>query len=310
VASVRSRVETARTKAEELQRRSLDRLERESERRGWVRSLVNAYEADRNRGGGLLAGGLAYRIFLWELPASLVVVSVLGLASSAGDKAPEDVARSAGLSGALAETVAAAVKESAQGRWWLLILGTVLMLWAGRGAVLALQVVSEIAWARREPVRPSSFKASILFSALGLAFILTQAVTVIAFRGVVLQVVGWVIGTLLVVVFVVWVMTLLPHGGRPWPVVIPGAVFFATIVRVLAVFSVVYLAPKLGRVDDLYGGLGMAIVILLLLYLVSRAFVGGEFINATFAGVSHATLRQQADERSGGPAPTDREAGG
>src|SRR5262245_33883329 len=85
VSSVRSRVASARTRAEAMQRRSIDRLERESERRGWVRSLVNAYEADRNRGGGLLAGGLAYRIFLWELPASLVLVSAFGLATSAGE---------------------------------------------------------------------------------------------------------------------------------------------------------------------------------------------------------------------------------
>src|SRR5262249_26966949 len=87
-AAVRSRVASARTRAEELQRRSLERLELESERRGWVRTAVNAYEADRNRGGGLLAGGLAYRIFLWELPAALVLVAVFGLTSSATGRPP------------------------------------------------------------------------------------------------------------------------------------------------------------------------------------------------------------------------------
>ena len=46
VASGRSPVATARTKAEELQRRSLERLELESERRSWVRMLVDAYTAD------------------------------------------------------------------------------------------------------------------------------------------------------------------------------------------------------------------------------------------------------------------------
>src|SRR5689334_2855336 len=120
--SVRSRVETARTRAEELQRRSLERLERESERRGWVRTLMNAYEADRNRGGGLLAGGLAYRIFLWELPAALVLVAAFGLTAKAVDHAPEDVARSAGLGGAVVATVAAAVHEADRASWWLLLI--------------------------------------------------------------------------------------------------------------------------------------------------------------------------------------------
>jgi uncharacterized BrkB/YihY/UPF0761 family membrane protein len=301
-ASVRSRVATARTKAEELQRRSLERLELESERRGWVRTLVNAYEADRNRGGGLLAGGLAYRIFLWELPAALVLVSVFGVASSGG-RAPEDVARSFGLSGALVATVATAVHEAGRASWWLLILGTVLLLWAGRSAVRALQIVCEIAWSERDRVHRASVASSVVFSVVTLAIIGLQAAFTALMHGVVAYSVGWVIGTLLMVGVSVWAMAVLPHGGRPWPAVLPGALFFAAIVRLLTMATVVYFAPKLGRIDDLYGGLAIAIVILLFLYLVARAFVGGEFINATFAGVSHASLRDQVSP--GSPRPED-----
>jgi uncharacterized BrkB/YihY/UPF0761 family membrane protein len=292
--SVRSRVENARTKAEELQRRSLERLERESERRSWVRTLMNAYEADRNRGGGLLAGGLAYRIFLWELPAALVVVSVFGLSASASGRAPEDVARSVGLGGALIATVATAVDEAGQASWWLLLLGLVLMVWAARSAVRALQLVSEIAWSERDAEHRSTVKAALLFSGLAIAFVAVQAALSVAVHGPVETVVGWVIGTLVTAILSIWVMTLLPHGGRRWIVVIPGALFFAASVRLLTVATVVYFAPKLGRIDDLYGGLGIAIVILLFLYLAARAFVGGSFVNATFAGVSHASLREQS----------------
>ena len=46
-----------------------------------------------------------------------------------------------------------------------------------------------------------------------------------------------------------------------------------------------------------------AIVILLCPYLVARAFVGGRFVNATFAGVSHASLRDQASMRYPDAAP-------
>jgi uncharacterized BrkB/YihY/UPF0761 family membrane protein len=293
-ASVRSRVATARTKAEELQRRSLERLELESERRGWLRTLVNAYVGDRNRGGGLLAGGLAYRIFLWELPVALVLVSVIGLASSASGRSPEDVARSAGLSGALVATVATAVHDAGQAAGWLLILGIVLMIWAGRSAVRAFQIVSEIAWSERESVHHSTLAASALFSAIALGVIVAQAVVSAIFHGVVGFVIGWLIGTLITLVVAVWVMTLLPHGGRSWPVVIPGALFFAATARLLTMATVVYFAPKIDRIDDLYGGLAVAIVVLLFLYLVARAFVGGQFLNATFAGVSHASLRDQA----------------
>jgi uncharacterized BrkB/YihY/UPF0761 family membrane protein len=294
--SVRSRIATARTKAEELQRRSSERLEIESAKRGWVRKLVNAYEADRNRGGGLLAGGLAYRIFLWELPAALVLVSVLGLASSSSGRAPEDVARSAGLSGALVATVATAAQETTHAGWWLLIVGVVLMMWAARSAVRALQVVCEIAWSERDTAHHSSMYAALLFSGLALGFVVVQAALSALQHGIVLSVLGWVIGTLIAAVISVWAMRMLPHGGRRWVVVLPGALFFAAAIRILTLATVVYFAPKLGRVDDLYGGLGIAIVILLFLYLVARAFVGGAFVNATFAGVSHASLRDQRRE--------------
>jgi len=300
---VRSRVATARTRAEELQRRSIERLELERERRGWVRTLVDAYTADRNRGGGLLAGGLAYRVFLWELPAALVLVSVFGLASSMSGRTAEDVARSSGLSGALVATVATAVHEAGQAAWWLLILGLALMFWAGRSAVRACQIVSEIAWSERDAVHHSTLKASAVFSAIALGFIVVQAVLTAVGHGVVQYLVVWLAGTLITVAMAIWVMALLPHGGRSWASVIPGALFFAAVGRLLTIATAVYFAPKLGRIDDLYGGLGIAIVILLFLYLAARAFVGGEFINATFAGVSRSTLRDQVasdDETASG----------
>jgi membrane protein len=298
-ASVRSRVATARTKAEELQRRSLERLALESERRSWVRTLVNAYEADRNRGGGLLAGGLAYRVFLWERPAALVLVSVLAVASSTSGRAPEDIARSAGLSGALVATVATAVHETDRVAWWLLILGTMLMLWAGRSAVRALQIVCEIAWSERDRVHRATVVSSLVFSGVTVAIIALQAALTALMHGVLGYVIGWVVGTLLTLGVSVWVMAVLPHAGRRWFVVLPGALFFAAIVRLATMATVVYFVPKLGRIDDLYGGLAIAIVILLFLYVIARAFVGGEFINATFAGVSRASLRDQRDASAG-----------
>jgi hypothetical protein len=71
-----------RAKAEQLQHLAEERLERERARRGWVRQLFAAFEADRNRGGGLLAVGVAYRLFLWGLPATLFVVQIFGSTTS------------------------------------------------------------------------------------------------------------------------------------------------------------------------------------------------------------------------------------
>ena len=47
----------ARARADVLRAEAEARLATEQERRGWVRTLLVAWQADRNRGGGLLAGG-------------------------------------------------------------------------------------------------------------------------------------------------------------------------------------------------------------------------------------------------------------
>src|SRR6476620_5893251 len=56
-------------------------------------------ERDSSIGGGLLAGALAYRLFVLLLPSALLFVSGLGLYAGAVDKSPSTAARDAGLHG-------------------------------------------------------------------------------------------------------------------------------------------------------------------------------------------------------------------
>src|SRR6478735_73167 len=46
-----------------------------------VRLLTDALREDRDTGGALLAGALAFRLFLWLLPAVLVIVALFGFSS-------------------------------------------------------------------------------------------------------------------------------------------------------------------------------------------------------------------------------------
>jgi uncharacterized BrkB/YihY/UPF0761 family membrane protein len=80
-------------------------------------------------------------------------------------------------------------------------------------------------------------------------------------------------------------LLLLPHGERRWLALVPGALVFALALRLLSLATSFYFAPKLGRVHDLYGSHGIAIVILLSLFLIARAWVVCQFLNATIAGV-------------------------
>jgi len=287
----RGRIAALRAKAEQVQHLAEERLERERARRGWMRQLFAAFEADRNRGGGLLAGGVAYRLFLWGLPATLFVVQIFGSIADASGETAQEAATHVGLGGAVAAMVGTAATESGKSAWWLALLGFVLMIWAGRSAARAFRLVAEIAWGRRESLRPSSVKSSLAFSAIALGSVAAQAISVTLFADrAAIRLGEWLAVTAMFVVLTVWIMAVLPHGGRTWVAVVPGAVEFVAAIRLLSLATAIYFVPRIDRIEDLYGALGIAIVILLWLYVIARVYVGAQFLNATFAGVSEAQI--------------------
>ena len=70
------------------------------------RPRLRLIERDSSIGGGLLAGALAYRLFVLLLPSALLFVSGLGLYADTVDKSPSTVAEEAGLHGLIASQVA------------------------------------------------------------------------------------------------------------------------------------------------------------------------------------------------------------
>src|SRR3990172_1539363 len=123
----------ARGTANQVERRARESLEQARDRFVAVRLAYEAFERDRARAGGLLAGGLAYRIFLWQIPLALFLLSALGLAADLAGADPADLARQTGLTAALSAAIANGVTASEHGRAWFLFLGAFLTVWAGRG---------------------------------------------------------------------------------------------------------------------------------------------------------------------------------
>ena len=83
-------------------------------------------ERDSSIGGGLLAGALAYRLFVLLLPTSLLLVSGLGLYAGSVDKSPSTVAKEAGLHGLIASEVSQTASSRARGVVFLLMVPAVL----------------------------------------------------------------------------------------------------------------------------------------------------------------------------------------
>jgi uncharacterized BrkB/YihY/UPF0761 family membrane protein len=302
--SLHERYASARARGGDLVRRAQGRFDEERRRRSWLEVVWESLVRMHGRGGPLLSGGLAYRIFLWQLPMALVLVSLLGLFVDIGGRDVGQLAHDVGLSAALTATVGQAVAETGSSAWWLLLLGAWLTLWSARSAVGALRLIHRIAWDQHELPRINQFVAPLVFSALLLAAMIGNLLAAgLASDGVMRSVAAWLVALVGTFALVAFGMALLPRAGRPWPVVLPGAALFTVVAEAMAVASKVYFAGKLDRVDDLYGSLGIAIVVLLWLYVLGWGWIAGTFINAGLQGVLERTAvddQRPAGDRSAG----------
>src|SRR4029077_5514550 len=86
--------------------RTRRRVEESRPRSRFLDSLFGAAESDVAAGGGVLAGAVAFRGFLFLGPYVFMVVGVLGVGASAADEDPGTVARKSGIGGVAAKAFA------------------------------------------------------------------------------------------------------------------------------------------------------------------------------------------------------------
>jgi uncharacterized BrkB/YihY/UPF0761 family membrane protein len=207
--------------------------------------------------GSLLAGGIAFRIFLWLLPAALFAAAVVGLVRPTGGASPERVAQSLGLAASVASTVGQATRQSDQGAAALLAIGIVLMLSASMSLVRALRIAQVLAW--EEPFRrPARVRRDgAIFSAAIVALVaISTGITYLRHRDAALSLLLIPLSFAIAGGFWLGVSLLLPHADANWRALLPGAALFAIGHALLQVATVYYFAPKLTRAPALYGSLG------------------------------------------------------
>jgi uncharacterized BrkB/YihY/UPF0761 family membrane protein len=247
----------------------------------WVDAAFATAERELAAAGGLIAGGLAYRLFLWLVPLGLVCASVLGLVADYDREHVEDVADEFGIGATAVASAAQAVEQD----WRLLALlsGVVLLLWFSVGVVRALRLSYALAWGLERPrglQRPLS-------SALALNGLVVGGVLLFGLLAWLRETLG--LGALLAaaallglqVAFALFVMTLLPSRTESPRDLLPGAVLVAVGNQLVHVAVVFYFVPRLERSSEVYGALGTATVLLVWLYVVARLLTGAAFFNAT-----------------------------
>jgi uncharacterized BrkB/YihY/UPF0761 family membrane protein len=247
------------------------------DRRETSRSVAiafTAYEQDRDAGGNLMGGALAYRMFLWTLPAALVAVAGLGFLSLVNTDDPARAVRDLGITSIPAQSIDQAASNASQARWLALIVGVVLLYMASIALVRALWTVHILVW-RTPGVRPAS-RTRLVGKLLLICVVVAAATSLIAAIRNGSAVLGLVAVVLEFSVYAAawWlVSTQLPHDNSSLLTLIPGALLFAIGVQILQLFVVYYLAGHAVRASELYGTLGVAAALLLGLYFVGRLII-------------------------------------
>jgi membrane protein len=268
-------------------------------------AAFRAFERDIAAGGGVLAGAVAFRIFLFLVPYTFVLVCVFGVGASAANQAPGSLARDAGIGGLAAKAMGSVGDLSTTERIVSLAVAGFALLLATRALLKVLRIVHALIWHTRagkaeKPARAAGMLIGVVTLAMGVAVLVGKL------RGE--SVLLGLVATLLYVAvpFTVWLLVswYMPRpADLPWTALLPGAVFFGVGIEVLHVVTVYWIAREVESKTDTYGALGFALALLLWAYLLGRVVTSATVINESLWSRYQERRRPRPDPGSPGPRP-------
>jgi uncharacterized BrkB/YihY/UPF0761 family membrane protein len=239
-------------------------------------------ENERDLGGGLIAGGVAFRIFLWLVPFGLVAAAVLSFWSEQDPEGLESAARRFGVGAAAAQAASEALQIGDRSAVVVLLFGLVLLAWFTIGAVRALILAYALAWQLRPPRIRRPHRVIAVFNGLFvLAFVSSAAEQWLEAEIGYAALLGLALTLTVTTAIAVYAMWLLPHRATHPRELLPGALLVAVGHQLVQVAVIFYFAPRLGRSEETYGAFGTAATMLVWLYVLSRLVTGAAFLNAT-----------------------------
>ncbi|MBO0729131.1 MAG: YihY/virulence factor BrkB family protein [Acidimicrobiaceae bacterium] len=252
------------------------RRRREHDRR--VDYALSLLERDRSTGGIVLAGAVAFRLFLFFVPFVAFVVVMLGIGPAGSD---QDLARRLRVGGLVAKAAHGTNHLSTWERITSLVLIGFALLIAARTFYRVLHVVFSLEWSL--PVR------RVRATKPGLALIGFVAVCIVAELGLSRlrhdSPIGGPFGTifffLLPAGFWLIILEVLPHDREsPWWIQLPGALLIAIGVEAVHLVTIYWIAHQVAAKSNLYGGIGSSLAILLWAYLMGRLIVAAAVVNS------------------------------
>jgi uncharacterized BrkB/YihY/UPF0761 family membrane protein len=237
---------------------------------------LRAAERNRRVAASVLAGGLAYRLFLWLLPFGLLVGGALGFLNAGST---EKAVSKGGIPGAISNAVGDASRSAHSNSWWLLAVGVPLLLWAGYSGAKAVQLVHSLVW-DEPPQKTKPLQGSLAFSGVLLAVWTIVALTWWV-RGDWPGVLAPVLTFAPLTGLWLWVSLQLPHRDAPWKALLPGALLVGIGFPVLHELVLSFLVPKLEKSTSLYGGLGATTTVIFFIYLLATLVVTAPILNSS-----------------------------
>ena len=277
VSRARQRTASVRLRADEL----VARAEAERRLHPSVDAVYEMADRDAEVGGGIIACALAYRLFIWLLPLALVVVAGLGIAADASSGSPEEAAASLGFEGLVTSSIANAAESP--NRWYALLIGIPLLVWATRSLLRMLVGAHRLVWGdvRGTAAKPTIVRSLELLAILvGLSLVSALAGTARAWS----TAPGLVVTLLAILPYAgLWLLLSLrlPHRDAPWQALVPGALVYGAGTEVIHAAIAYVLTPWALAKQGTYGALGLAGALLVSLFLISRLVVGSAVVNAT-----------------------------
>ena len=235
-----------------------------------------AVERNRRVAASALAGGFAYRLFFWLLPAALIVGGAFG----ADADSPADAIATGGIPYAAADAVGDAARAAGTPPWVCFVIGAGGLLWAGYTGAKAATLIHALVWDQAPGHARSPLRLSLVFT--GLVAAVTGIVVVISALRDATQLVGLLAAVLTLLPLTalwLWVSLELPHDDATWKDLVPGAVFVSLGLAGLYVVTNAFLVENLERSTTLYGAAGATSVLLFWMYLMGRLVVTAPILN-------------------------------
>ena len=255
-------------------------LELARARSGPLDAALATIARDSEIGGPILAGALAYRLFVFALPLGFFLISGLGVLAQVLGVEPRAAANTVGLAGLVTRQVAGEADSSSS--WWVALSSFLVLAYATRVLLRALAIVHGLAWDRSAAGVTVSRRALGVFSAA----IVGQVALVAGVGAVRERTPAGGVAVLAVSVLGIaglWlaVSLVLPRSTARWRDLVPGALLYGLGILGVQAFTVYLFGRLLESKSSTYGTLGAAAAILFALFLMGRVMVGSAVLNAT-----------------------------